>query len=287
MPALEGMRILDMTQYEAGTSCTQALAWLGADVVKVEPPVTGDPGRGVQRGQGNSPYFINWNSNKRSIVVDLKQPRGRDLLLEMARHYDVFVENYGPGRMETLGIDYEAMRQANPRIIYARIKGFGSSGPYKDYKSYDPIAQAAAGAFSVSGAADGPPTWPGTTTADAGTGLTTALAIVSAYVQQQRTGEGQLVEVAMQEAMSYFMRTCIASSAGLGPGRVAAHRQRRRGDDGVVSVFAGRVQRLGLHHRGDVEAMGHALRDDRPAGSGGRRAFRQRRSAQEEHARPL
>ena len=151
MPALDGVRILDMTQYEAGTSCTQALAWLGADVVKVEPP-SGDPGRGFRAGDGgDAPYFINWNSNKRSIAIDLSTPEGRDLLLAMAPHYDVFVENYGPGRMEKLGIDYEALRGVNPRIIYGRVKGFGLSGPWKDYKCFDPIAQAAAGAFSVAG----------------------------------------------------------------------------------------------------------------------------------------
>ncbi len=144
MSALEGMRILDMTQYEAGTSCTQALAWLGADVVKVEPPGYGDPGRRTRLGDGNSPYFLNWNSNKRSIVLDLSQSRGRELLLQMAPHYDVFVENYGPGVVEKLDIGYEVMCEVNPSIIYARLKGFGTSGPYADYKCYDMVAQAAA-----------------------------------------------------------------------------------------------------------------------------------------------
>ena len=106
MPALDGMRILDMTQYEAGTSCTQALAWLGADVVKIEPPINGDPGRGTARGDGNAEYFVVWNSNKRSIVIDLQNPKGRDLLLQMAPNYDVFVENYGPGVIEKLDINY-------------------------------------------------------------------------------------------------------------------------------------------------------------------------------------
>ena len=231
MPALDGLRILDMTQYEAGTSCTQALAWYGADVVKVEPPVSGDPGRHAQAGEADSPYFINWNSNKRSIAIDLSKPEGRDLLLSMARQYDVFVENYGPGRMEKLGIDYEAMQQANPRIIYARIKGFGTTGPYKDYKCYDMVAQAAAGAFSVNGDAAGPPLRPGTTTADAGTGLTMALSILAAYIQQQRTGEGQLIEVAMQEAMSYFMRTRVAQAADWGKAVVP-----RTGNGGVATI---------------------------------------------------
>ena len=216
MPALDGMRILDMTQYEAGTSCTQALAWLGADVVKVEPPVNGDPGRRTRLGDGNSPYFLNWNSNKRSIVLDLSQPSGRELLLRMAPRYDVFVENYGPGVVEKLDIGYEVMRAAHPGIIYARLKGFGTSGPYADYKCYDMVAQAAAGAFSVTGEAGGLPMRPGPTTGDAGTGVQLALAITSAYVQKQRTGEGQQIEISMQEAMTYFMRTQIASGAEWG-----------------------------------------------------------------------
>ena len=219
MPALDGVRILDMTQYEAGTSCTQALAWLGADVVKVEPP-GGDPGRWFRGGESgariDAPYFINWNSNKRSIAIDLATPEGRDLLLSMAPHYDAFVENYGPNRMEKLGIDYEVMRAVNPRIVYGRLKGFGLSGPWKDYKCFDPIAQAAAGAFSVAGEEGGPPMWPGTTTADAGTGLTMALSILAGYIQAQRTGEGQMIEVSMQEAMTYFMRTRVAAGSDWG-----------------------------------------------------------------------
>ena len=214
--ALAGVRILDMTQYEAGTSCTQALAWLGADVVKVEPPTYGDPGRRVRLGQGNAPYFVNWNSNKRSIVLDLAQPEGRALLFEMAPHYDVFVENYGPGVVERLNIGYEAMKQVNPTIIYAQLKGFGLSGPYADYKCYDMVAQAAAGAFSVTGPADGPPMRPGPTIGDAGTGVQLALAITAAYVQRLRTGQGQHIEISMQEAMTYYMRTQVANGADWG-----------------------------------------------------------------------
>ena len=212
MPALDGMRILDMTQYEAGTSCTQALAWLGADVVKIEQPGVGDPGRGVRTGALNSPYFVNWNSNKRSVTLNLREPRGRELLLEMLPQYDVFVENYGPGVIENLDLGYEVMQEVNPAIIYARLKGFGLSGPWKDYKCFDMIAQAAAGAFSVTGEEDGPPMLPGATVGDSGTGVELALAITAAYVQKQRTGEGQFIEITMQEAMTYFMRTRIAYS---------------------------------------------------------------------------
>ena len=210
MPALDGMRILDMTQYEAGTSCTQHLAWLGADVVKIERPVAGDPGRTTGSGRDPSPYFLNYNSNKRSLALALDRPEGRDLLLRMAPHYDVFVENYGPGVIEKLQIGYEVMRAINPGIIYGRIKGFGISGPYAGYQCFDQIAQAAGGAFSVDGPAEGPPMLAGATFGDSGTGLHMALAIAAAYVQRLRTGLGQQIELSMQEAITSFMRTQVA-----------------------------------------------------------------------------
>lgn len=216
MPALDGMRILDMTQYEAGTSCTQALAWFGADVVKIERPEVGDPGRGVATGNDNSPYFCNWNSNKRSVTLDLSRPEGREVFLQMLPHYDVFVENYGPGVIEKLDLEYETLKAIHPGIIYARLKGFGTSGPYASYKCYDMVAQAAAGAFSVTGEMDGPPLRPGPTTGDSGTGVQLGMAILAAYVQKMRTGEGQLIEISMQEAMTYFMRTMIANGSEWG-----------------------------------------------------------------------
>ena len=207
MAALSGLRILDMTQYEAGTACTQSLAWLGADVVKVEPPGAGDPGRSlINQGE----YFYVWNSNKRSVALDLSTPRGRSLLLEMVSGYDVFVENYGPGVIEKLDIGYDTIRAVKPDIIYARIKGFGLDGPWADYKCYDMVAQAAAGAFSITGTADGPPMRPGPTTGDSGTGVQMALAIAAAYVQKLNTGKGQFIELSMQEAMTYFLRTAAS-----------------------------------------------------------------------------
>ncbi|MCZ6501387.1 MAG: CoA transferase [Gammaproteobacteria bacterium] len=212
MTALEGIRILDMTQYEAGPACTQALAWLGADVVKVERPETGDPGRG--RDGGDSEYFLMWNSNKRSITLDLEKPEGRELLLKMLPHYDVFVENYGPGVTEKLDIGYDVMKEIHPGIIYAQVKGFGSKGPFANYKSFDMVAQAAAGAFAITGEADGQPMRPGPTTGDAGTGVQLALAITAAYIQRLKTGVGQLIELSMQEAMTYYLRTSVAASRG-------------------------------------------------------------------------
>ena len=218
MAALDGMKVLDMTQYEAGTSCTQALAWLGADVVKIEAPEYGDPGRGVGRTENKdySAYFCAWNSNKRSIALDLSTDKGHDLFMQLVPKFDVFVENYGPGVVEKLNIGYENLSNVNPGLIHARIKGFGTTGPYADYRCMDMIAQAAAGAFSITGEPDGPPMMPGSTTGDAGTGVQMAMAILAAYVQKQRTGAGQQIEISMQEAMTYYVRTrtFIASAWG-------------------------------------------------------------------------
>ena len=213
-PALDGLRILDMTQYEAGTSCTQALAWLGADVVKVEAPEHGDPGRAVGRSENMeySAYFCNWNANKRSVAINLREPEGHALFMRLLPRFDVFVENYGPGVIERLGLNYETLMAAHPPLIHARLKGFGTSGPYSGFKSYDMIAQAAAGAFSVTGEADRPPVIPGPTTGDSGTGVQLAMAILAAYVQRLRTGKGQQIEISMQEAMTYFMRTRVSGS---------------------------------------------------------------------------
>ena len=214
MPALDGLRILDLTQYEAGPSATQALAWFGADVVKVEPPGAGDPARGIDNVPRD--YFMYWNCNKRSIVLDLSTVEGRGLLLRLAPRFDVLVENYGPGVVQRLDIDEDVVRAVNPGIIYASVKGFGLSGPYAERKCFDGVAQATAGALSTTGYPDGEPLLPGPTTGDSGTGVQLALAIVAAYVQKLRTGEGQRIEISMQEAMTYYMRTRIAMAPGWG-----------------------------------------------------------------------
>ena len=235
MPALDGMRILDLTQYESGTSCTQALAWLGADVVKIEPPGTGDPGRALLRDLWeDSEYFVNWNSNKRSVVIDLRNPKGRDLLLQMVPKYDVFVENFGPGVIEKLGLTYEQLKTVHPQIIYAQVKGFGTSGPYANYKCFDMVAQAAGGALSITGEPDGPPMRPGPTIGDSGSGVQLALAITAAYVHKLRTGEGQLIELSMQEAVTYFMRTMIAIGSKWG---AQAAPRRGNGLDPSINLF--------------------------------------------------
>ncbi len=206
MPALDGMRVLDFTQYEAGPSCCQYLAWLGADVVKVEPP-RGEPGRRTGTAGAKAQYFENYNANKRSVAVDVSTEAGRDLVRKLVVGFDVLVENQGPRVMEKLGLDPLSLAVGHPSLIYARIKGYGLSGPYAEYRSFDMLAQAAGGLFSLTGAADGPPMRPGGTFGDTATGAHTAMAILAAYVQKQRTGEGQVIEMSMHEVMTMFIRT--------------------------------------------------------------------------------
>ena len=233
MPALDGLRILDMTLYEAGPSCTQMLAWLGADVVKLERPGSGDPGRAAPATAAPSDYFEAWNANKRSLALAVDEAPGRELLLRLIPRFDVFVENYSHGVVNKLGIDYETVRKANPRIIYAQIKGFGLTGPHSQYKCFDMIAQACSGMTSVTGEADGPPVKPAATVGDSGTGVQLALAIASAYIQVMRTGEGQHIEISMQEALTYFMRGIVS----------------------LRSRFGGVVPRLGNRFGGMVELL--------------------------------
>lgn len=206
MPALDGVKVLDLTQYEAGTSSTQYLAWFGADVYKVERPGIGDPGRHVSGSGKDSYYFLSFNNNKKSIAIALDTPEGRDLFLKLVPKVDVVVENFTLGTMEKLGIGYDVLKEVNPAIIYATIKGFGTTGPYSEFKCFDMVAQAAGGSFSVTGLPDGTPMRPGATFGDTGSGVHCALGILAAYIQRLSTGKGQVVEIAMQEIIANFMR---------------------------------------------------------------------------------
>lgn len=210
MAALDGMKVLDLTQYEAGTTCTQYLAWFGANVIKVERPGIGDPGRGTEGPGKDSLYFLTFNHNKRSVAINLETGAGRDLFLALARRCDVVVENFTLGTLEKLGLGYEVLKAENPALIYATVKGFGTHGPYSGFKCYDMVAQAAGGAFSVTGEADGPPMRPGATVADTGSGMHAAMGILASYIQRQRTGLGQMVEISMQETVTNFMRTPLS-----------------------------------------------------------------------------
>src|SRR5439155_5572170 len=211
--ALAGVRVVDLTQFEAGTSCTETLAWLGADVIKVEEPTRGDQGRSASsdRSDADSYYFLLLNANKRSVTCNLKHPKGRELLCRLIETADVFIENFGPEVIERPGFYYEDVGRVNPRIVYAQIKGFSSGSPYQSFLAFDMIAQAVGGAMSTTGEAGGRPLKPGPTIGDTGTGLHTAIGILAALYQRQFTGEGQRIEVAMQEAVINFCRIAYAS----------------------------------------------------------------------------
>jgi formyl-CoA transferase len=207
--ALEGIRVIDFTHDQAGPACTQMLAWLGADVIKIERPPHGDRARKLwysDRADIDSYFFLLLNSSKRSVVLDLKTAEGKEIAQRLVREADVVAENLGPGVMDRLGLGYEAVRALNPRAIYASVKGFGSFGPYSGFKCFEMIAQATSGGMSITGEADRPPVVTGVNVGDAGTGMHLAIAILAALVQRQNTGRGQLVEVAMQEAVLNIMR---------------------------------------------------------------------------------
>jgi formyl-CoA transferase len=237
--ALSGIRVVDLTQFEAGPSCTETLAWLGADVVKVEPPGRGEQGRGASTDQPglDSYYFLLLNANKRSVTLNLRHPEGAEIMHELLRHADVFVENLRPGSVERLGLGYEAVRELNPRLVYAQVKGFPADGPYGEFLSFDPIGQAVGGAVSLTGSPDGRPLKPGPTIADTGTGLHCAIGILAALHQRERTGLGQRVEVAMQEAVINYCRISYARQALTGRSAERAGNRSQLGLTAPSDVF--------------------------------------------------
>ena len=205
--ALEGVRILDFTHVQSGPTCTQLLAWFGAEVLKVERPGEGDPTRGQLRDiEGvDSLYFTMLNHNKRSITIDAKKPAGKELLERLVKHCDVLVENFAPGALDRMGLTWERIQSLNPRMILASVKGFGP-GPYQDCKVYENVAQCAGGSASTTGFDDGPPVVTGAQIGDSGTGLHLALGIVTALYQRNRTGRGQKVLAAMQDGVLNLCR---------------------------------------------------------------------------------
>ena len=209
--ALTGIRVVDLTNNQAGPSCGQMLAWLGADVIKVEEPGKGDVARYSQRDRPDADalFFLSFNANKRSLTLNLKHPRGQEVFRALLKTADVLLENFGPGVIDRLGFGYPAVREINPRLVYASIKGFGSYGPYRDYKSYEPIAQAMGGAMSVTGFPDGPPTFTWPSIGDSGTGMHCVIGILAALMQRHATGEGQQVEVSMQDAVVNLIRVSL------------------------------------------------------------------------------
>ena len=215
---LKDVRVLDFTQFEAGTSCTQVMAWLGADVVKVENPMGGDPGRrmGATKPHRDDPYFLNYNSNKRSITINVKSPRGIEIVKDMAKKADVFMENFAPGAIERLGLGYDVLSKVNPGIIYGQVKGFGEGSPYEKNLAFDMIAQACGGTMSITGQPDGPPAKPGPTIGDSGTGMLMLISILSALHQRRETGKGVHLQVAMQDAMLHYIRNSFGITTKTG-----------------------------------------------------------------------
>ena len=226
MKALEGVKVLDFTHVQSGPTCTQLLAWFGADVIKVERPGTGD----ITRGQlcdvpdADSLYFTMLNHNKRSITLDTKNPRGMEVLWEMVKVCDVMVENFAPGVLDRMGLTWAKVHEVNPRMIVASIKGFGA-GPYEDCKVYENVAQCAGGAASTTGFRDGVPLVTGAQIGDSGTGLHLALGIVTALYHRTHSGLGQKVDCAMQDGVLNLCRVKLRDQQRLAHGPLKEYSQ--------------------------------------------------------------
>jgi formyl-CoA transferase len=223
MSALDGIRVLDMTHVQSGPSATQILAWLGADVVKLEAP-TGDITRQQLRDvpDVDSLYFAMLNCNKRSITLNMKSEEGKQLFIEMVQKSDVLVENFGPGAVDRMGFTWDRLQQLNPRLVYASIKGFGE-GPYTHYKAYEVVAQAMGGSMTSTGFEDGPPLATGAQIGDSGTGIHAVAGILAALVQRNSTGRGQRVTVAMQHAVLNLCRVKLRDQQRLAHGPLAEY----------------------------------------------------------------
>ena len=208
--ALSGVRVIDMTHVQSGPSCTQLMAWLGADVIKIEPPGRGDITRAQLRDIPNvdSLYFTMLNGNKRSVTLNLKSAQGKKIFRKLIEISDILVENFAPGALDRLGFSWDSVRTINSRLIYASIKGFGA-GPFVGFKAYETIAQAMGGSMSTTGYEGGPPTSTGAQIGDSGTGVHLLAAILAALYQRVGSGRGQLVEVAMQDAVLNLCRVKV------------------------------------------------------------------------------
>jgi formyl-CoA transferase len=235
--ALEGVKILDFTHVQSGPTCTQLLAYLGADVIKVERPGIGDITRGQLRDVkgADSLYFTMLNGSKRSITIDSKNAKGKEILDRLVKHCDVLVENFAPGALDRMGLTWEHIHKLNPRMIVASVKGFGP-GPYEDCKVYENVAQCAGGAASTTGFREGPPLVTGAQIGDSGTGLHLALGIVSALFQRVRTGRGQRVLAAMQDGVLNLCRVKLRDQQRLKHGPLTEYRQYGEGVPFGVAV---------------------------------------------------
>ena len=229
--ALDGIRVLDMTHVQSGPSCTQIMAWFGADVIKVELPGRGDITRQQLRDlpEVDSLYFTMLNCNKRSITVNIKTDKGKEIFSRLIAACDVLVENFAPGALDRQGFTWEAIQEINPRIVYASIKGFGA-GPFVDCKAYETVAQAMGGAMSTTGWADGPPTTSGAQVGDTGTGMHLLAGILAALYHREKSGQGQRVDVAMQDAVLNLCRVKMRDQQRLANGPLDEYPNREIGD---------------------------------------------------------
>jgi formyl-CoA transferase len=224
--ALDGVRVLDFTHVQSGPTCTQLLGYMGADVIKIERPGVGDVTRGQLRDVkgADSLYFTMLNGNKRSITIDSKHPKGKEIIERLIKHCDVLVENFAPGALDRMGFTWEHVHKLNPRMIVASVKGFGP-GPYEDCKVYENVAQCAGGSASTTGFRDGPPLVTGAQIGDSGTGLHLAFGIVAALYQRNRTGRGQKVLAAMQDGVLNLARVKLRDQQRLEKGPLTEYSQ--------------------------------------------------------------
>src|ERR1700753_3592806 len=224
--ALDGVKVLDFTHVQSGPTCTQLLAWFGADVIKVERPGVGDITRGqlVDVKGADSLYFTMLNHNKGSITIDSKHAKGKDILERRIKHCDVLVENFAPGALDRMGLTWDYIHKTNPRMIVASVKGFGP-GKYEDCKVYENIAQCAGGSASTTGFREGPPLVTGAQIGDSGTGLHLAWGIVCALYQRTRTGRGQKVLCAMQDGVLNLSRVKLGDPQRLKAGPLTEYTQ--------------------------------------------------------------
>ena len=226
MEALKGVKVLDMTHVQSGPTCTQLLAWFGADVVKVERPGVGDATRGQLRDipEADSLYFTMLNSNKRSITLNPKKPEGAKIFTQLIKECDVMVENFAPGALDRMGFTWEKIQEINPRMIYASVKGFGP-GKYEDCKVYENVAQCAGGSASTTGMLGEVPMVTGAQIGDSGTGLHLALGIVTALFHREKSGKGQKVSAAMQDGVLNLCRVKLRDQQRLERGPLKEYSQ--------------------------------------------------------------
>lgn len=238
--ALEGVRILDMTHVQSGPTCTQLLAWFGADVIKIERPGVGDATRGQLQDIPNvdSLYFTMLNANKRGMTLNTKDDDGKAIFTKLIEHCDVMVENFAPGALDRMGFTWERIQEINPRMIYASVKGFGP-GPFQDCKVYENVAQCTGGSASTTGFDDGPPLVTGAQIGDSGTGLHLLAGILAALFQRTNTGRGQRVECAMQDSVLNLCRVKLRDQQRLAHGVLKEYPQYPNGVFGDTAPRSG------------------------------------------------